>query len=89
MTDPDPPILPLRGFAKGVPVRITFEGQTVTGVIELASPNERSLMLRFEAMLWTKGNGFAGLMPVLQDDDGVYRDIMFKTPVIIEKVEAN
>jgi hypothetical protein len=65
---------------EGDAVLITCDGRTVRGTIVLASPNERSLMLEFEAML----HGFVGKMPVLRDDAGVYRTVIGQHPVKIE-----
>lgn len=56
----------------GDPVLIGYDGRTVEGTIMLASENELSLMLGFEAML----GGHLGMMPVLRDDGGVYRSII-------------
>lgn len=43
----------------------------------LASPNGRSLLLAFDGALHTPTGGvFLGAMPVLQGDDGVFRDLL-------------
>lgn len=57
---------------------------SVPGIVKLASPNGKSLMLQFEALL----GGYAGLMPVLQRDDGSYRDLLMGKPVHIEDPRA-
>ena len=72
--------LPVRRFRTGDAVAIGYEGRTVRGVVKLASPNGRSLMLEFDAML----GGFVGMMPVLLDDAGVYRDLVERQPVDIQ-----
>jgi NADH dehydrogenase FAD-containing subunit len=59
-------------FQTGDPVTIDCQGRTVPGVVQLASSNGKSLMLKFDAML----DGHVGMMPVLLDDDGVFRSIM-------------
>lgn len=64
-------------------VRINCEGRTVDGVIVLASDNERSLFLTFEALL----DGHLGAMPVLLDEHGVYRSIINNVAVEIERVQ--
>jgi hypothetical protein len=55
----------------GDKIWIGCDDRTVEGVILLASPNEQSLMLKFEASL----DGHVGMMPVLMMD-GVYRSIV-------------
>lgn len=64
----------------GDTVRITYDGRTVGGRVRLASPNGRSLMLEFEAIL----GGFVGMLPALMDDSGAYRDLIFSRPVGVE-----
>lgn len=59
-------------FKTGDPVVIGCDGRTVPGVVQLASANGKSLMLSFDALL----DGHAGMMPVLLDDDGVFRSII-------------
>jgi hypothetical protein len=44
----------------------------VGAMVTLASPNERSLMVMFDGMFC----GYVGVMPLLRDDDGVYRDLL-------------
>lgn len=67
-------------FHTGDPVTIGCQGRTVQGVVELASPNGKSLMLSFEAML----AGHVGMMPVLLEDDGVFRSIISGIAVELE-----
>jgi len=59
-------------------IMITCEGRTVEGEVLLASPNGRSLMLRFEAILL----GCVGMMPVFLDDDGKYYSLFGAGPPI-------
>jgi hypothetical protein len=66
-------------FARGQPVRITYEGHTVQGTVELCSPNGNALFLSFEAILGV----FAGTMPVTQEY-GVFRDLIYKKEVRVE-----
>lgn len=61
-------------------VLIAYEGRKVPGRIVLASQNEASLMLEFEAIL----GGCVGMMPVLRDEEGTYRDLINHRPVEIE-----
>ena len=59
-------------YRTGEAVMIECDGRRVAGTVALASGNGRSLMLQFEALI----DGHAGLMPVLMDDDGIYRSIV-------------
>jgi hypothetical protein len=65
----------------GDPVIITYEGRTVSGHVILASPNGKSLMLEFEAIL----GGFVGMMPVLEREDGDYHDLLSGNVVKVVK----
>jgi hypothetical protein len=66
-------------------VQVTYCGQRMRCKLLLASPNGRSLMLGFEGALFTSSGGaFFGSMPVLQDEDGTYRDLMAGDPIEIE-----
>jgi hypothetical protein len=54
-------------------VKITYKGRTVEGRVVLASKNQQSLMLGFDAML----GGYVGTMPVLMDlMEDTYRDLI-------------
>jgi hypothetical protein len=66
-----------------VTIEWTENGYTrkVDGSITLASPNGRSLMLEFEAIMF----GAVGMQPVLKDDDGVYRSVLTNEPVIVRE----
>jgi hypothetical protein len=59
---------------------IEYRGRTVMGLIELASPNGKSLFLSYVGFL----GGYLGGMPVLQGDDGIYRSVGEDCPVMIE-----
>jgi hypothetical protein len=63
----------------GDPIWIEHDGRTVEGTILLASENERSLVVGFEAML----GGHLGMMPVLLDEHGYYRSIITGEAVTI------
>ena len=74
---------PRQIFHAGQAVRITYRGKTVDGWIVLASANNRSLALGFDAML----GGWVGKMPVLMDEGHfVYRDLIEGQLVGIEIV---
>jgi hypothetical protein len=64
----------------GDKVTIKYEEQTVLGTVKLASPNSKSLMLEFEEILF----GFAGMMPVMLHEDGIYRDLFLGNVVELE-----
>lgn len=66
----------------GDKVMIRFDRRNVVGEIELASNNERSLMLKFETIL---GN-YVGRMPVLMNDQGQYEDLIDRKLVIVERM---
>lgn len=68
-------------FRTGDAVVIGYGERTVPGIVKLASPNGQSLMLQYEAIL----GGFVGAMPVLGDDRGGYRDLIFGQPVTVER----
>jgi hypothetical protein len=68
-------------FKTGERVRVTCDGRTVDGCVMLASPNGRSLMLSFEALL----AGHIGMMPVLQHDDGSFSALVHGAAVCIER----
>ena len=59
-------------FKTGDVVRIVCAGRSIDGSIVLASSNGKSMMLMFDAIL----DGHFGQMPVLRDDDGIYRSIV-------------
>lgn len=71
----------MSAFKTGDAVRIECEGRTVVGSVALASSNGKSLMLEFDAML----AGHLGMMPVLQDDDGVYMSIVNGVVVTLKR----
>jgi len=67
---------PPKIWKTGERCRIRFNDQTVLGTITLASTNGRSLMLSFEALLFSpSGGAFAGHMPVLWEGD-CFRDLI-------------
>jgi hypothetical protein len=67
-------------FKKGDEIIITYDGLAVDGTVRLASPNNKSLMLSFEAIL----GKYVGMMAVLLDNEGTYRDLIFKQQVGIK-----
>jgi hypothetical protein len=58
-------------YQRGDILQVTCKGRTVEATVLLASPNDVSLMLGFEAIL----EGHVGMMPVLLGEDGTYRSI--------------
>ncbi len=69
-------------FTKGDRVWIEADSQRVAGVVAMASENGRSLMLEFEGMLF----GFVNVLFVLQNEDGVFRDIILGDQVTITPI---
>jgi len=67
-------------MTEGDVIAVTCGGQTVEGVVVLASPNGKSLMLTFDAILDT----CMGMMPVLQRDDGSYINVATGNPVEVQ-----
>ena len=74
---------------RGDKVLITFCGQVKQSRILLASENQRSLALAFDgAFRDGEGGMYVGMMSVLQDDDGTYRDLIGNRPVEIEPARS-
>jgi len=79
------PVTAPNKLSRGEFVELTYCGQTIAAMVMLASTNGRSLVLGFDGALHVEGGGmFAGSMPLLQDDDGIYRDLVVGSPAIIE-----
>lgn len=72
-------------FRRGQFVCITYGTKTTEGLVIMASANGRSLMLAFDgALVPSHGEGmYPGAMPVLMDDEGVYRDLLNNEPVLL------
>jgi hypothetical protein len=68
-------------FARGDQVRLRYGPIWYPAIVIVASPNGRSLILRFEAIV----DGHVGVMPVLQTEDGGYVALMTNEPIIIER----
>ncbi len=64
-------------------VWIEHEGQRVRGMVSLASENGNSLMLLFDDMV----GGYLGMMPVLREGDGEYRDLIKGEIVKLERID--
>jgi len=74
---------------RGDKVLITFCGQVKQGLILLASENQRSLALAFDgAFRDGEGGMYIGMMAVLQDDVGAYRDLIGDRQVEIEPARS-
>lgn len=71
-------------FLKGDTVLVTYDGRTVEATIELVSRNQRSLALRFEAIL----GGYVGTMAVIADGTRGYKDLLHGQPVEVRPLEA-
>jgi hypothetical protein len=62
-----------RVWKTGERVAITYRGTRTVGVVKLASPNGKPLMLEFSGLL----GGFARMMPVSWDDEcAAFRDLV-------------
>jgi hypothetical protein len=71
----------------GDAVIISWRGKQVPGRIRLASENERSLFIEWDAFKTeTMIAGCLGAMPLLRDDTGIYRCLMNDEPIDIERV---
>lgn len=69
---------PARIWKTGERCRITYAGRTIEGKVELASPNGKSIAVRFDAIL----GGFVEVICALYDDDSrCFRDLMFHARV--------
>lgn len=69
---------------RGARVRLTCDGYTVEAVVGFVSENQRSLILKFEAIL----AGHVGMMPVSGEGDPPrYRTLVGDLPVTIEKLD--
>lgn len=76
------PVLPVgvppHIFRTGEECRITYGGRNEPAKVLLGSPNGKSLMLSFDAML----GGYVGMMPVTwHDEPGEFRDLICNLPV--------
>jgi len=64
----------------GEHVFIVCQGKRVEATVMLVSENGTPLMLGFDAIL----DGHLGMMPVLRDEDGVYRSVLTGIDITIE-----
>lgn len=64
-------------------VLTTDTGRRVEAMVVLASPNGRSLMLMFDAMI----GGWLGQMPIFEEEDGSWR-ALDGMPVQLHRREA-
>jgi hypothetical protein len=71
-------------YKTGQAVTLAYHGQEKEALIVLASGNSRSLMLYFDGALRTPGGGLlVNSIPLLMDDDGVYRDLAENAPATL------
>ena len=76
-------------LCKGDLVRLTCQhGHAVDAEVLLASPNGRSLALTFDQIVrpTDDSGGYVGMMPVLLDEAGDYRELVCGTIVKVELV---
>jgi hypothetical protein len=71
-------------YTTGQPVTLSYHGQEKEALIALASGNSRSLMLYFDGALRTPSGGLMiNSIPLLMDDDGIYRDLAENAPATL------
>jgi len=70
--------MPLK-IRRGDRVQIDYDNHTVEGECRLASANGKNMILTFPEM--PPLGDYFGLMPVLQDDRGVLRDLIQRRQV--------
>jgi hypothetical protein len=70
-------------YQRGDFVRLSSGDRRIRAMVMLASPNGRSLVLGFEGLF----RGHLGMMPVLQDEAGVYHTVFTDAVVEIERLE--
>lgn len=71
----------MMSFTKEDVITIEYGDRIVEGRVRLVSANQMSMMLEFETII----GSYAGMMPVLMDHNGIYRDLIYKQPVTITK----
>jgi hypothetical protein len=65
---------------RGDKIELTYDDRTVEAVVTMASDNGRSLVVEFEALLIP----YIGTMPLLQQEDGSFVDLMVGRPVVVK-----
>lgn len=74
-------------FTKGQRVQLDYNGQSIEALVTMASDNGRSLLLMFNGAFVTPSGGLQlKMMPLLMDDDGVYRDLTENAPATVTPV---
>ena len=68
-------------FAMGDAIILKADGREVEATVVLVSENGRSLMLSFDAVI----HDAIGMMPVLQQDDGSWREVIGGHTVVLER----
>lgn len=65
-------------------VRVTSAGVTLRAFVALASENGRSIAVLYDGAL-PVGDGYAlGMLPLLQEEDGTWREIVRNSRVVVE-----
>jgi len=69
-------------------VIIKAHGAQKEAMVSLASPNGRSIMVMFEGgLFWPSDEGgYAGIMPLFQQDDGTWIELINQRPIKVERV---
>jgi len=72
---------------RGEFVCVSAHGVTKDAMVGLASPNGRSLILLFDGGLFWPGDGggYVGSMPVFENDNGEWVELINQRPITIER----
>jgi len=77
-----------RPFQRGDVVQLTSARTTMRAWVGFASPNGRSLMVFFDgAFPLASGGVLVQVMPLFQEDDGTFHDIVERTPIAVELIK--
>jgi len=68
---------------KGFRVLLTVGGREIPAVIALRSDNGRSLALAFDATVELPATAAVGMLPIYQNDDGTWIEILTGAPVAL------
>lgn len=68
---------------RGDVVQITAGDQTAKAMVVIASPNGKSLMVMFEAII----DGHVGQMPIFHDESGGYVAVLTGHQITLERIK--
>jgi hypothetical protein len=74
----------------GDTVRVSAHGTTKEAVVVVASQNGRSIAVEFDGgLFWPSAAGaYVGFMPLLQQDDGTWIELINQTPITVTREDA-